>query len=192
MGKQKQEQQWSASDYLKRKAKRQEKVEPQWFTNPETGEKFFIRPRGAMAFVVAGQMQHVLTDDAVDGWQQNGLEITKPEGDEENEENEENEDQTEAENLKKLIEQGNRQARIMARVIHESCVIPRIVLDPKQPDELNVSDLEQSDMFFIFRVATGQQAGQPVELQGGESMKLQELKRVPAKPGRRSGTIGRG
>lgn len=185
MAKQKQQEEWNASDYLKRKAKRQEKVEPQWFANPDTGEKFFIRPRGAMAFVVAGQMQHVLTDDAVNGWQKNGLEIGKPD-------DEEDEDQSEAENLKKLIQQGERQARIMARVIHESCVIPRIVLDPKKSDELSINDVDESDLFFIFRVATGQQVNSLVALKGGESMKLQDLKSVSAKSRKRSGTIGRG
>jgi hypothetical protein len=184
MSKQKQEN-WSASDYLKRKAKRQEKVEPQWFTNPDTGEKFLIRPRGAMAFVVAGQMQHVLTDDAVNGWQKNGLEISKAEDDE-------HEDKSEAEDLKKLIEQGERQASIMARVIHESCVIPRIVLKARNPTELDITDLEESDMFFIFRVATGQQGNLPVALKGGESTTVASIKSVSSKSRKRSGTIARG
>lgn len=187
MSKQKQTE-WSAADYLKRKAKRREKVDPQWFTNPETGEKFLIRPRGAMAFVVAGQMQDILTDDAVNGWQKNGLEIPK-DGDDENEENE---SKSEAEELAKLIEQGERQARVMARVIHESCIVPRIVLRAKKPGEIEITDLEESDMFFIFRVATGQQGNMPVALKGGESMKVQDLKRVSGKPGKRSGTIARG
>jgi hypothetical protein len=182
MSKQKQEN-WSASDYLKRKAKRQEKVEPQWFTNPDTGEKFLIRPRGAMAFVVAGQMQHVLTDDAVNGWHKNGLEISKADDDE---------DQSEAEDLAKLIEQGERQARIMARVIHESCVLPKIVLRAKKPGELEITELEESDMFFIFRVATGQQGNLPVALKGGESTTVANLKSVSGKSRKRSGTIARG
>lgn len=183
----KQEQQeWSASNYLKRKAKRSEKVEPQWFTNPETGERFFIRPRGAMAFVVAGQMQHVLTDDAVNGWRKNGLELSK------SEDEDEDEDQSEAEDLAKLIEQGERQARVMAQVIHESCVIPKIVLNPKKPDELSINDLEESDLFFIFRVATGQQGNLPVKLKGGESTTVANIKSVSSKSRKRSGTIARG
>jgi len=187
MGKVKEQvQTWSASDYLKRKAKRQEKVEPAWFTNPDTGERFLIRPRGAMAFVVAGQMQHVLTDDAVNGWQKNGLELPKADDDEENEE------QSEAENLKKLIEQGEQHARVMARVIHESCVIPKIVLKPKKPDEIEITDLEESDMFFIFRVATGQQGNLSVPLKGGESTTVADLKSVSRKSRKRSGTIARG
>lgn len=186
MGKAKeQEQQWSASDYLKRKAKRREKVEPQWFTNPDTGEKFYIRPRGAMAFVVAGQMQHVLTDDAVNGWQKNGLEISKADDDED-------EDKSEAEELSKLIEQGERQARVMARVIHESCVLPKIVLRAKKPGELEITELEESDMFFIFRVATGQQGNLPVALKGGESTTVANIKSVSGKSRKRAGTIARG
>ncbi|HEX2881009.1 MAG TPA: hypothetical protein VHO25_15865 [Polyangiaceae bacterium] len=177
---------WSAPDYLKRKAKRREKIEPQWFTNPETREKFLIRPRGAMAFVVAGQMQHVLTDDAVNDWQKNGLELPKPDEDDENEE------PSEADELAKLIAQGERQARVMARVIHESCVVPKIVLRAKQPGELEVTDLEESDMFFIFRVATGQQGNLPVALKGGERTTVANIKSVSGKSRKRSGTIARG
>lgn len=176
------EQEWSAADYLKRKAERREKTPPRWFVNPETGERFYIRPVGAMAFVVAGQMQHVLTADAVDAWQKEGVEIPTNGHDEDSEE----------QDLAKLIEQGNRHAQIMAKVLQTACVIPRIVLGAKKPGEIDPTDLEDSDLKFIYRVATGQQGNALVPLKGGESTTVATIKSVPGKSRKRSGTIARG
>lgn len=176
------EQEWLASDYLKRKAERREKTPPQWFTNPDTGEKFCIRPVGAMVFVVAGQMQHVLTADAVDAWQKEGIELSTNGHDEESEE----------QDLAKLIEQGNHHAQIMAKVLQTACVIPKIVLKAKKPGEIDITDLEDSDLKFIYRVATGQQGNAAVQLKGGESTTVATIKSVSGKPRKRSGTIARG
>lgn len=187
MGKTKQPE-WNATEYLQRKAKRREQTPPLWFTNPDTGERFFIRPIGAMAFVVAGKMQHILTDDAVEAWQKNGLEIAKADDDEEKTLDQESKE------LAALIEQGEQHAEVVARIIHEACLIPRVVVKPKAAGEIHIVDLEQSDMFFIFRAATGQASADDaqVALKGGESMKLRELKSVSGKSRKSARTIARG
>jgi len=189
MARQKQSEQaeWNAADYLQRKRERRDKVAPQWFTNPETGERFYVRPIGAMAFVVAGHMQHLLTEDAVDGWQKNGVGIPI-------EDDEDHEELSEQEELAKLIKKGEEHAEVMARVIKEACVIPRIVLNPELPGDLHIVDMEQSDMFFVFRAATGQASPESatVTLKGGESTTVATIKSVSKRSGKGSRTLGRG
>lgn len=193
---------WNASNYHKRKAQRQAKVAPRWHTNPETGEHFYLRRVGAFASLISGMMPAALTGYAVGQWKEAGLEIGNGSTTVETE---------------TIPEENQRDVKMMARVIAQSCVIPLLVpkgghtgnFDPefldlvcnalaeKYPDfkreeftpesiMLDAEDLDDSDVLFIFKCATGQVGG--VELKGGKVMAMNDLEAFRKKPGRRSRT----
>lgn len=165
---------FNASEYRKRKAQRLEQSAPEWRTNPETGESFLLRKVGAMAAMIAGHMPAALTADAVQAWEEEGVEgaTSEPKPN--------REDASEAE----------RDMRLMARVVAQACVSPKLVSPATKDDELDPADLDDSDVLFIFRYATGQVSG--VSMQGGQVMPLANLKSVRTKPRKRKGAGGNG
>ena len=62
----------------------------------------------------------------------------------------------------------------------------------RERGELDIADLDDSDLGFISRCALGLQAESPVEMQGGDTVPVEDMKRVSGEPRRRFGTIGRG
>lgn len=160
---------WNKADYFKQKAKRFEKVVPQWATNTETGASFYLRRVDATAYAISGAMPHNLTNDAVEGWKEAGVEIPESPSP-----------------SRQQIADGNRNVELMARVCQQACVIPKLVKGGTGADELDPADLDASDVVFIFKWATGQYG--LIELQGGAAMNVADLKSVPAKSRKRAGT----
>src|SRR5262245_51103205 len=157
---------WNTSNYRERKAQRRAKIEPQWITNPETGESFFVRRVGAVAYAAAGQLPYSLTAEAVPKWKEAGVEVAGG-------------DVTEQ---KKLAE-SQKSVQLMARIVVEACVTPKIVQVPANDDELALEELDDSDLVYIFKWATGQVG--PVALAGGNAG---DVATFPKRPGRRSRT----
>jgi hypothetical protein len=180
----KQKQDWDSSGYLQRKAERLEQVPPKWHTNPETGEKFLIRRVGAVAYAVVGAMPDLFSADALQAWAEKGVKPPEPK--------DTNDDEAEEDDLTKRRQEGRRNIELMARVVQQACVIPKLVKGAKNPGELDPAFLDDSDITFIFRVGTGQADGSTVDLKGGESMKVQDLKSVPKRSGKGARTLGRG
>lgn len=159
---------WKASDYRKRKAERQELIEPEWVTNPETNESFYLRRVGAMALLVAGQMPASLTAEAVKAWEQEGVEGAEANA-----------------QVKQPTDEGQRDTKLIARVVSQACVIPKLVDGATAEDELDPAELDDKDLLFIFRWATGQVGSVPMK--GGETMNVADLKSVRKKPRRSAG-----
>lgn len=163
---------WSTSNYRSRRAQRQAKVEPQWYTNPETEEKFFIRRIGGMAYAMAGELPRGLTAEAVEGWKEEGVEVQTSQG--------------KVMVGPREVSEGRRNLQMMGRIIVDALVIPKVVENPAGDDEITLADLDDSDALFIVRIATGQVGSVP--LQGGQVMNMAGLKSVPKKAGRRART----
>lgn len=156
--------QWSASKYRANRQKRQESTKPEWATNPETGESFFLRRVDLFAEVLEGYLPSNLTADAVMAWRETGVGGDSP--------------------LPEISkEDGEKNLARMARIIQESCVLPKIVLEPKGDDEIALKELDGKDAIFISRWATGQIGNVEV---GGKVMDMTKLKSVPKKPGLRA------
>jgi hypothetical protein len=178
---------WDSSGYLARKAKRQETIVPEWMTNPETGERFLIRRLGLMPSYVARNMAALLKQEALSSWIDQGLEI--PEADTEESEN----DKKTREDVITSQRQSERISQLTGKTVVAACVVPKIVLRPaRQRGELDIADLDDSDLGFIYRCALGLQAESSVEMQGGETVPLEELKSGAGERRQRFGTIGRG
>jgi hypothetical protein len=158
--------QWSASNYRANKAKRLSTQKAEWVTNPDTGEKFQLRKVGTMAPMLAGFLPNALTTDAINAWKEKGVEV---------------EDGPKT-LTPEVIEEGQKDLKLMAKVIAEACVCPKIVAHATKDDEIEMSDLDDSDVLFIFRWASGQVGGIGV---GGQVMSVTNLKSLPKKPGRR-------
>lgn len=159
---------WNASNYRRRKAERLALAKPEWIVNPETGEKFCLRKVGAVASMVAGHMPSALTAEAVKGWEQSGVEGVS----------------ADVQLTEQQAKEAQRSLQFIARVVGQACVIPKLVNGPTEvEDELDVSELDDKDLMFIFRWATGQIGS--VGLKGGESMNMEDLKSLVKKPSRR-------
>src|SRR5574338_1136176 len=126
----KQSSDWSAADYLKRKAKRLEKVPPKWHMNPETGERFLIRRVGAIAYAVVGALPDIFSEDAINSWAEQGVELPV---DAENE----NHDEEREDDLSKKLRESRRNIELMARVVQQACVIPKLVKGATKQGELD-------------------------------------------------------
>lgn len=177
----KQKQEWDSSAYLKRKEKREAEIEPQWVTNPETGEKFCVRQFNSTPFYVASNVAaDGLRNEILAAWLDAGIEI--PTG--------ENGDGDKG--AASSVSEGKRDAILMGKTVMRACVIPKIVLSKPKAGEIHLAQLHESDLSFVYRTALGITPDSKVKLQGGESMKVQDLKRVSGKPGKRSGTLARG
>src|ERR1041385_3463461 len=147
---------WDSSGYLARKAKRQETIVPEWKTNPDTGERFLIRRLGLMPSYVARNMAALLKQEALSSWVDQGLEIPEPETDDSDDDK-----QTKQEVLKSQ-RQSERIAQLTGKTVVAACVVPKIVLRPaRERGELDIADLDDSDLGFIYRCALGLQAESP-------------------------------
>jgi hypothetical protein len=165
--------QWSASNYRQRKATRQAKVEPQWVTNPDTGEEFLLRRIGGMAYTIAGFMPRNMAADAVQSWAKEGVDVPPT--------------STDAMVQAVDVDDNRRTLEFMGRVVMEACIVPKLVIRKEgqelAADELDPGELDDSDVMFIFRWATGY--GQAVQLKGGQAMPVGNLQKFPKKAGRR-------
>jgi hypothetical protein len=164
---------WSTSKYRQKRAERQANKTPEWIMVP-SGVQFYLRKVGMMAYAIAGHMPRGLSADALDAWKERGIDA-----------GEETETPTTA-----PVEDGQRNVVLMARILQEACVLPKLTTNPQNDDELDPADLDDDDVLFIVRYATGQMGS--VTLEGGQVMSMTNLKSVPKKPGRRvrTGTSG--
>jgi len=162
---------WNGPKYLQRKAARLLKVTPEWVTNPETGEEFYLRRVGAMASMLAGYMPHELTNKAIAAWKEQGVEVPGSE--------------TPA---VVVPEDGQRQLELMAKVVAQACVIPKLVVGATGENEIDPADLDDNDVLFIFRYATGVVNAKGVPLVGGQVIPTANLESFRKKPGRRART----
>lgn len=209
---------WTTSNYRQKKAARRATQKPEWFTNPETGQRFFLRPVGAMAFSVAGYTPNSLTAHALEGWKEHGIEPEKLRSGSEN-------GLYEAAGVidEKIVEEGKRNQRLIGRTVYESCVIPCLYTDGEDPTQIldralqscdlafadeeewkeadeakriaraeqvvmHMEELDDPDVLYIFRAATGQVNAEGVPLKGGQVMQMADLKSIHQKAGRRSRT----
>lgn len=195
---------WNASNYLERKARRVALVKPEWVTNPETGEEFYLRKVGGlMSSVLAGYMPAGLTKTAVEAWREKGVAGLEPG------------------NLAELAqtltpeqrEAGERETRTLARIVQQACVIPYLSNDlpgeiefPKEWKETAIQglkekdkdfdaeffdpkdyvfdpqQLDEKDTIFLFQWAKGLATG--VSLKGGNVTGIQDVERFRKKPHR--------
>ena len=194
---------WNTSNYHQRKAQRLAKAPAQWVQNPDTQEWFYLRPVGAMASLIAGMLPAALTGYAAGQWKESGMDVDSNSA-------------TEPDTIK-VIEEGQRDLKMMANVISRACVIPLLVpsggheanydpeflnlvktalaekyddFDPKEftPESIMIEAelLDDSDVLFIFRWASGQIG--KVNLNGGGAMNVADLKSVRKKLNRGSRT----
>jgi hypothetical protein len=160
---------WSASNYRQRIAKRLALQKPEWVTNPETGATFLLRRVGAMAAMIANHMPTVpaFADQVAKNWKDAGVDVGEalpgipvvtPE----------------------KIAEGERDLKLMARVVGQACVIPKLVSGGSAEDELDPAEMDDSDVLFIFRWATGQVGN----VKGGEIATMDDLSRFRKRPAR--------
>lgn len=161
------EKKWSTSNYRSKRTQKLEKQAPQWVTVP-SGAEFLLRKVGMMAYAIAGQMPRSLSSEAVEAWEEQGIDSGEP--------------QTKVVTNER-IEEGQRNVVLMARIVQQACVLPKLTPNPQSDDEMDPAELDDDDVLFIVRYATGQLG--TVNLQGGQVMHMADLKSVPKKPGRR-------
>lgn len=192
---------WNASNYRQRKAERLALVKPAWFTNPDTGEQFYLRPvRAVMSSVLAGSLPSGLAEDVIDAWKKQdvpGMDVSSAR-------------EIVAQMAPEQLEEGARETRRLSLIIQEACVVPLISnvspdkivftdewkaqaiaglkelnadFDPETFDpKLNVIDpreMDESDVRWLFKWAAGLVLD--VELRGGEMMPVGNLSRFPKK-----------
>lgn len=172
--------QWSASNYRANKAKRFESVTPEWVTNPETGAEFLLRRTGAMSAMIANYMPNVahMADGVVAKWKEAGVEISgSPELHDGYLYNGETAKRLALVTPEKIAE-GERDLKLMARIVQAACVIPKLVVGATAEDELDPSELDDSDVLFIFKYATGQYGS----LKGAEIATVDDLAQFRKQP----------
>lgn len=162
------ENKWSASKYRANKAKRREQITPEWVTNPETGAEFLVRKVGAMAHMIAGVLPSALTATAATAWKEQGVGVD-----------------AEGQSAPQLDE-ALRDLQLIGKVVMEACVTPKLTLNPQNEDELDPAELDDLDIMFIFRYATGQVGA--VAMKGGKTADIKSLESFRKKPGRRDRT----
>jgi hypothetical protein len=198
---------WSASNYEQRKAERLLKQEPRWVINPETGERFYLRPvSGMWSSVLAASMPSTLTQNAVEGWKESGtpgvddaLDLVEKMTPEER-------------------ENGVRETARLSAIIQNASVIPLFSnqppdkiefteewkaaaikglteLDPEfnakqfDPKELvlNPQRLDDADAnWLLFKYATGMATG--IDLKGGGVIPMDDVSRFRKRLARGPGT----
>lgn len=184
--------QWSASNYRANKAKRFEAITPEWVTNPDTGAEFLLRRTGAMSAMIANYMPSVghMADKVVAEWERKGVEV-------------DSKSQLAVVTPEKIAE-GERDLRLMARIVAQSMIVPHLstnALDSERrvflikaliardselkPHEIDFDDitldpaeLDDSDVLFIFRYATGQTG----QLKGAEGATVDDLAQFRKQP----------
>src|SRR5215204_3126182 len=191
---------WNTSNYHQRKAQRQAKAPCQWVQNPETEEWFYLRKVGAMSSLIAGMMPSALTGYAVGQWKEQGMDIGS-------------EDVVidAAKAIEENHRDIKMMASVVGRACVIPLLVPKgdqiTDLDPEyvatvskalaekyddfnekefEPKSimLDAEDLDDSDVLFIFKWATGSLGA--VQLAGGQVMNVTELKSVPKKLARGS------
>lgn len=197
---------WKASAYRQRKADRLASIKPEWVTNPETGEEFYLRKVGGMmSTVLSGYMPAGLTKAAIEAWKEQGLDAV-PDSQE-----------IAATITPEQLLEVDRELESTARTVQVSCVIPLLSnLKPEQveitedwrnqavqgltqkdpkfnPDEfdftqliLSPQELDEKDAAFLVRWAQGLSG--TTQLKGGGAMNVSDLERFRDKPGRRART----
>lgn len=201
---------WNASNYRQRKAERLIKAEPRWATNPETGEKFYLRPVSAvMSSILAGHLPSSLTAMAVQKWKEQGVAgLEDPMA-------------IASQLTPEQIADGQREMKRLSEIIQSSCVIP--YLSNEHPDKIDFSeewkaqavrgltevdpefkldafdpkqlvldprDLDDKDAAWLFKWAAG--IVSDVSLKGGGAMQMDDLSRFRKKLARGSRTKSAG
>lgn len=201
---------WNASNYRQRKSQRLVQVKPEWITNPDTGEQFYLRnSRALMSSVLAGYMPSALTEAAVEAWKEKGVAGLEGIG------NSTDVASVVASLTPEQIEAGNRNMQRLSGIIQQCCVIPLLSnenpetmefspewmaaakqgLDEKDPEfdlatfnpkdlVLDPQELEDKDSSFLFRWASGLVGS--VNTKGGGVMQVDDISRFRKKPGRKS------
>jgi hypothetical protein len=201
---------YSTSKYRERKAGRQADTKPEWVTNPETGEQFYLRnTRSTMSAVLAGYMPSGLTNAAVEAWKAKGVAglETLPGSDDLA--------AIVATLTPEQIEAGNRNMQRLSRIIKDACLIP--LLSNENPDTIEFSpvwladvtkglterdpefdpatfdpkelvldprDLDDKDTTFLFGFANGLVG--TVKVKGGGTMNVTDIKSLAKRAGRRT------
>lgn len=197
---------WNASNYRDRKAKRLLETKPEWVTNPDTGEEFFLRKVGGlMSSVLAGYMPAGLTAVAVEAWKEKAVKGL---------------DSADMQELAESMtpeqrESGERETRTLSQIIQQACVIPFLSNEPADkvefpqewysvavmgmkekdprfdaekfdPKELvfDPRDLDDKDTMFLFKWARGLTVG--VSVRGGNVISTDNFSALRKKPGRSS------
>lgn len=183
---------WSASSYRANKAKRFEAVTPEWVTNPDTGAEFLLRRTGAMSAMIANYMPNMahMADGVVAKWKEAGVEI-------------DSKSQLSVVTPEKVAE-GERDLKLMARIVAQSMIVPHLSTNPldserrvfimkalmardseQKPHEvdfyditLDPAELDDSDVLFIFKYATGQYGS----LKGAEIASVDDLAQFHKQP----------
>lgn len=124
---------WNASNYRQKKAAQLALVKPEWVTNPETGQTFYLRKVSSlMSSVLAGYMGHGLTQTAVEAWKEKGVDgledaaLSIAAG-------------MSAEQRSEAV----REQETTCRYVQQSCVIP--LLSTLNPADIEFSDEWQAD-----------------------------------------------
>lgn len=156
-------------EYRRRKAQRDQDRPTQWVTNPETGEEFCLRRVGAVGYAISGALPHNLTNEAVTAWKAAGLAVGE-----------------EAAVDPKKLAAAQRNVDLIAVLVRDACVVPKIVTGASADDEMDPLEMNDSDILFIFRWATGQIGSLP--LKGGEEVKVADLQEFPELPDQLPGT----
>jgi hypothetical protein len=201
---------WSTSNYRQKKAQRLAQLPPQWVTNPDTQQEFLIRRVGALAYSIAGYAPNALKAEAVAAWKERGIEPGQSESQiqvaderliEESKRNQRMIGRVvyEACVVPVLFTDGEDPEDILNRAMAACETAWGDSEDWKSADGnarieraseiiLNLEELDQSDILFIFRVATSAADGDRVPLKGGQAMQVADLKSFRKKPGRRART----
>lgn len=201
---------WNASNYLSRKAARRALARPEWFTNPDTQEQFYLRPMDSlMSNVLAGYLPGGLTKLAVEAWKEEGVEGVP------------DTDSVAAKLASTMtpeqLADSDREMQSTSLAIQQSCVIPLLSrsnpedvqftdewkadairgLKEKDPhfDEakfdprdyvLHPKDLDGKDAAFLYKFAQGLVG--TTALKGGNVANMSDVERFRKKPARGSRT----
>lgn len=156
---------WNVSNYRAHKAKKAADQKPEWVEVP-SGVKFLLRRVGAMAAMIANHMQTVpsFADGVVSDWKAQGLEVGNS---------------STSRVSSEMVSEAERDLKMMARIVGQACVIPKLTSNPTAEDEIDPAELDDDDVLFIFRWATGQTG----EVKGGEMATMGELSQFPKQRG---------
>jgi len=198
---------WSASNYEQRKAERLLKSEPRWVINPETGERFYLRPVSAVwSSVLAAAMPSGLTKIAIEGWKESGTPGLDDAMD------------LASRMSPAELAEGQRETARLSAIIKDASVIP--LFSNESPDQIEFSDewreaaikglseidsefdagkfdpkelvldprrLDDADAnWLLFKYATGLAIG--IDLKGGGVIQMDDASRFRKKLARGAGT----
>ncbi|HEY6244543.1 MAG TPA: hypothetical protein VIX17_11375 [Pyrinomonadaceae bacterium] len=194
---------WTASNYRQRRADRLRQTKPEWVTNSETGERFYLRQvRAVLSSVLAGALPSSLTAEAVKAWQEQGVDGPDKIA-----------ETVAAKMSPEQLQDGAREIQRLSQIIQQSCVIPFLSNEPaskiqftdewkqdaiaglKELDPsfdpvkfdptdvvLDPRELDGADSSFLFKWAAGMVAD--VIMKGGDAANISDISRFRKKPGR--------